>query len=105
MTSATPRNVPRLAKFIDLGGMVLLAIGIACYGRAYVGLEGLRANGIGPGAEQFANLTEYERLYQVSRLGLGIAGFAILVFIVGAAVTWRAKRLPPASEPVVALEG
>ena len=85
--------------------MMVLAIGIACYARAYVGLEALRANGIGPGGEQFANLTEYERLNQVSRLGLGIAGFAIVVFIVGAIVAWRAKRVAPGAEPVVVLEG
>lgn len=102
MSTTAPRNIPRLAKFIDLGGVILLVIGIACYGRAYVGLEALRANGIAPGGEQFANLLEYERLEQVSQLGLGIAGFAILVFIVGAVVTWRAKRTAPVAEPVVA---
>ena len=105
MTTATPRNVPRLAKFIDLAGLVLLAIGIACYGRAYIGLEALRANGTPLGGVQFAGLLEYERLNQVSRIGLGIAAFAIGQFVVGAIITWRARQVAPVGEPVVVLEG
>ena len=93
-----------MAKFIDVAGMILLAIGVVCYGRAYVGLEALRANGIAAGEVQFANLTEYERLNQVARLGLGIAAFAIVVFTIGAVWTWRAKRNAPVSETMPLLE-
>ena len=95
----SPRNIPPLARQLDLGGIVLLLVGAACYLRAYVGMMGLR-NGVTHGSERFAGLREFDGYWQLSRIGIGIGALAIVVMIAGAVVAWRARRTPaPVAEP------
>ena len=97
--SRPPRNVPPLARRLDLGGILLLLAGAACYLRAYVGMTGLR-DGVAPGSARFAGIREFDGYWQLSRIGLGIGAVAILVMIAGAVVAWRARRAPVVAEPV-----
>ena len=107
MSSAKPRDVPRLASLIDLAGMAFLVVGGGLYLRAYMGMSALRANDGGVTSKaRFAGLTEYDRLYQLSRLGLWVAAIAVPILIAGAVMTWRARRATQSVEPsaeVVAL--
>ena len=97
--SRPPRNVPPLARRLDLGGIVLLLAGAACYLRAWVGMMELR-DGVAPGSAQGAGIREFDGYWQLSRIGLGIGAVAILVMIAGAVVAWRARRAPVVAEPV-----
>jgi hypothetical protein len=85
---------------MDLGGMMLLVIGGGCYLRAYFGLEAIRLNGGVAANTRFAALAEFERYYQLSRFGLGLAAVAILVLLASAAMAWRVRRAPPAEVPL-----
>ena len=96
--SRTPRNVPLLARRLDLGGMVLLLAGAACYLRAYVGLIGLQ-QGVAPGSARFAGIREFDGYWQLSRIGIGIGAIAIVVMIAAAAIAWRARHAPVITEP------
>ncbi len=97
--SRTPRNVPPLARQLDIGGLVLFLAGVLCYLRAYIGMMGLEAHGVAPGSARFAGIAEFDRYWQLSRFGLGVAALAIVVMIVAAVVTWRARRAPAVVEP------
>lgn len=96
------RNVPRLANIADLLGVTLLVIGAGCYLRAYMGMNALRANGGSTSKARFAGIAEFDRYYQLSQLGLSLAAVAVLVLIVGAVVTWRARRGVSSAVPATA---
>ena len=83
------RNVPRIATLIDLGGLVLLIAGAACYFRAFVGMRHLEKDAFVATTAKFAALTEYGEFLQLSRIGITLAGVAIVTFIVAAIVARR----------------
>ena len=100
MSSARTRNVPRVANLIDLGGMALLMIGGGLYLRAFIGMSALRAStGAVASKARWAGLAEYERLWELSRVGLwvGVASGAVLV--ASAVIAWRARHRTPVAEP------
>ena len=97
----SPRNVPPLARSLDLGGVVLLVAGALCYGRAYIGMMGLR-DGVAPGSPRLAGIREFDGYWQLSRIGLGIGALAIVVMIIAAVISWRARRAMAVAEPAKA---
>ena len=96
--SRTARNVPPLARRLDLGGLILLLTGAACYLRAYVGMMGLEG-GVAPGGERFAGIREFDGYWQLSRIGIVLGAVAIMVMIAAAVIARRARRAPGATEP------
>ena len=91
-----PRNVSRLAGFIDLGGLALFVAGAASYFRAYIGMRHLEAGTAVLVRQRFAEMTEYARLVQLSRIGLALAVFALAMFVAGAIIARRKVVATPA---------
>ena len=83
--------VPRLGRQLDLAGLALFVVGILCYGWAYLGFENLQgartARGAPPGA-----IAEADRLYTISRVGVGLMIAGGCVFIAAAIVARRSRR-------------
>ncbi len=73
--------------------MAFLLVGGGLYLRAYMGMSALRASDGGVSSKaRFAGLAEYDRLYQMSRLGIWVAAVALPILVAGAILTWRARR-------------
>ena len=96
---SAPRNVPRLANLLDLGGTALLAIGGVCYARAWFGLEAIRANTAVRPAGGPSALGEYERLWELSRTGIWVGVAGLIVLAGSAAYAWYARRSAPVPVP------
>ena len=84
------RPVRRVGRVLDVIGLTILTVGAACYVYAYVGLRDLESVQAGSGAAPFASIVQFDRLWKLSRLGIGLA-VAGLVVAVGAAVAGRER--------------
>ena len=100
------RNVPRLASYIDLGGLVLFVAGAACYFRAFVGMRHLEKDRLAATGKQFAALTDYNSFLGLSRAGIILGAISIAAFIVAAIIARRKAVIVPAPvlEPVAGID-
>ena len=102
MLSAKPATLSRLARITDFTGVSLLLIGGGCYTRAYLGMMALRTNDGGVSSKaRFAGLAEFDRLNRLSLTGVMIGAIALALLVVGAALTWWARRAARNVEPGV----
>ena len=85
------RPVSRIGRLLDIVGLMILTAGAACYVYAYVGLRDLEGVREGAGAAPFASIVRFDKLWKLSRLGIGLAVTGLVV-AVGAAVAGRGRQ-------------
>ena len=87
-------TVTRHGRMLDLVGLAVLAAGLALYAYAYVGLQDLQAVKPEAGAAPFAAIVRFDKLWKLSRLGLGLAGTGVVIAVLAAVVGRRGKTTP-----------
>jgi hypothetical protein len=98
---SNPRpTVSRTGRLLDVAGLVLMLGGAGCYLRAFAGMRALQRRPRVPGDVPFAAMAEFERWWNLSRLG-GAVFLAGVVIAVTAAIV--AHRQRAAIERVVAV--
>ena len=85
------RPVSRTGRLLDIVGLMILTAGAACYVYAYVGLRDLESVRAGAGAAPFESIVRFDKLWKLSRFGIGLAVTGLVV-AVGAAVAGRERR-------------
>lgn len=84
--------VPRIGRLLDVVGLVLFVAGLAVYGRAWVGMRGLEAAGADPSAPLFSGMREFDRWWELSRVGVSLMVLGGLIALVAAGVAWWLRR-------------
>lgn len=86
----TRTPVPRVARLMDLAGLLLLLAGGGLYLRAYLGLRALQHVHPAPGERPFSAMRRFDQLWTLSRAGLGLIVAGVVVMV---AATLVARRL------------
>lgn len=91
-----PTPVPRLARALDLIGLVVFIAGAACYGYAYLGLEEIRSGQLVRPPGLFSALQAAEGYYWYSQVGIALSVAGIGVFLAAFTVARRRRAPRPA---------
>ena len=78
-------------RHADTAGLLLVIGGAIAYLYAGRGMRLLEANPVTGGAGQFPALAEFDRLWTISRVGLGMAVLGVAVLVASATIAHRAR--------------
>lgn len=78
-------------RHADTAGLLLVIAGAVAYLYAGRGMRLLEANPITGGTDQFPALAEFDRLWTISRVGLGLAIVGVLILVASATIAHRAR--------------
>ena len=78
-------------RHADTAGLLFVITGALAYLYAGRGMRLLEANPLRGGPDQFPALAEFDRLWTISRVGLGLAIVGIVVLVASAAIAHRAR--------------
>jgi hypothetical protein len=89
-----PLPVSRRARLLDIAGLTLLVVGLACYTYAYMGLRELESVQAAPGTPAFAAVLRFDRMWKLSQLGIAIGAVGLVTAVVAAIVGRRGSASP-----------
>lgn len=93
MRDRSSRNpVPRIGRVLDVLGLVVFLAGLGVYGRSWLGMRRLEAEGVDPAAPLFSGMQEFDRMWELSRVGIALMVLGGLVALVAAGVAWWIRR-------------
>ena len=111
------RTVPRAYRLADMLGLFLVAAGMLCYARAFVGMQRLQfakpLAKLTPGMNLFAAMAEFSGYARLAYVGLGITAAGVAVGMGSAYLLRRGRRraaaasaaapaAPPSGAPLAA---
>lgn len=92
------------SRRIDLASLVLILLGAALFGRAYLGMEAVKNTMDVPFVrgtmEAYALTNQYLRLQRQSYVGLALVGAGIVVGLSAAVHAHKIARRPPVDRPL-----
>lgn len=86
-----PRHF-RGERYADIAGLALLLAGAAVYLLAERGLRALTIRATGAERGTLDAMTEFDRLWMLSRSGLALAGAGVGVLVITALIAYRLRR-------------
>lgn len=84
--------VPRIGRVLDVVGLVVFLGGLGTYARAWIGMRRLGAAGADPSAPLFSGMREFQRWWELSRVGIALMVIGGLVALAAAGVAWWLRR-------------